>query len=375
MTRAKPHFLFVTCQIGAEGAAKNELARLQPELRFAYSRPGFLTFKVPPELHLAPDLCLDSVFARAYGLSLGKVSGGDPDQLAAASWEIFGDRPARRVHAWARDLRVPGEHGYEPGITAEALAAGQAIVRHAPNSALLAAGAGDPKCPAKPGEFVLDCVLVGDGEWWIGQHRAGEPASRWPGGIMPLELPAAAVSRAWLKMEEALQWSELPIPVGARVVEIGSAPGGSSQALLARGFEVTGVDPAEMHPDVLAHPRFRHLRNRTTHVRRREFRKARWLTADMNVAPQYTLDAVESIVTHPEVSIRGMLLTLKLFEWELADHVPEYVERIRSWGYNLVRARQLVHNRQEICVAALQKPFRRKDASSPPWRGGIGGIG
>jgi 23S rRNA (cytidine2498-2'-O)-methyltransferase len=109
------------------------------------------------------------------------------------------------------------------------------------------------------------------------------------------------------------------------------------------------------------------LRKRTTHVRRREFRKARWLTADMNVAPQYTLDAVESIVTHAEVNIRGMILTLKLFEWELADHVPEYLDRIRSWGYNLVQARQLVHNRQEICVAALQKPFRRK---GPVVRGG-----
>ena len=30
----------------------------------------------------------------------------------------------------------------------------------------------------------------------------------------------------------------------------------------------------------------------------------------MNVAPQYTLDAVEALVAHAEVNIRGMLLTL-----------------------------------------------------------------
>ena len=73
---------------------------------------------------------------------------------------------------------------------------------------------------------------------------------------MPLELPQDAVSRAWLKMEEALRWSQLPIPRGARVADIGSAPGGASQALLAHGLLVTGIDPAEMAPSVLKNPPF-----------------------------------------------------------------------------------------------------------------------
>ena len=113
------------------------------------------------------------------------------------------------------------------------------------------------------------------------------------GGIIPLELPPHAVSRAWLKMEEALRWSQLPMEPGSRCVEIGSSPGGASQALLDRGLIVIGVDPAEMDPAVAAHPNFTHLRKRASEVRRKEFRKVRWLTADMNVAPNYTLDAVE----------------------------------------------------------------------------------
>jgi 23S rRNA (cytidine2498-2'-O)-methyltransferase len=88
--------------------------------------------------------------------------------------------------------------------------------------------------------------------------------------------------------------------------------------------------------------------------------------ADMNVAPHYTLDAVEGIVTYREVNIRGMLLTLKLFEWQLADQLPECIERVRGWGYNRVQVRQLAHHRQEVCLAALQEPFRRK----PPVRRG-----
>jgi 23S rRNA (cytidine2498-2'-O)-methyltransferase len=197
-------------------------------------------------------------------------------------------------------------------------------------------------------------------EWWVGFHQVHSVPSQWPGGMMPVEMPPDAVSRAWLKMEEALRWSELPIPRGARCAELGSAPGGASQALLARGFEVLGIDPAEMHPAVLENPHFTHIRRRAAQVRRRDFRKVRWLMADMNVAPGFTLDAIESIVTHPEINVRGMLLTLKLFEWKLADELPAWLDRIRSWGFNLVRARQLQHDRQEVCVAAIQKPFVRK---------------
>jgi 23S rRNA (cytidine2498-2'-O)-methyltransferase len=55
-----------------------------------------------------------------------------------------------------------------------------------------------------------------------------------------------------------------------------------------------------------------------------------------------------------------LLLTLKLTKWSLAEQLPEWILRVRSWGYNIVRPRQLVHNRQEVCIAALMKPFRRK---------------
>jgi 23S rRNA (cytidine2498-2'-O)-methyltransferase len=119
-----------------------------------------------------------------------------------------------------------------------------------------------------------------------------------------------------------------------------------------------------MAPSVLENPNFTHIRRRVIQVRRRDFRKIRWLTADMNVAPNYTLDAVEAIVTEPTVHIRGLLLTLKLTDWRLADHIPEYLDRIRSWGYEVVRARQLVYNRQEICVAAMNRAARRKTRRS-----------
>ncbi len=107
-----------------------------------------------------------------------------------------------------------------------------------------------------------------------------------------------------------------------------------------------------MDPRVLANPNFLHIKKRGADVRRREFRKVRWLTADINIAPTYTLDTVEAIVTHADVHVQGMLLTLKLLDWSLAAEIPAYLERVRSWGFANVAARQLHHNRQEICVAA-----------------------
>jgi 23S rRNA (cytidine2498-2'-O)-methyltransferase len=361
-----PRFIFVTCQIGAERAVKADLARFMPECRLAFSRPGFLTFKLPADHALADDFHPPSAFARAYGFSLGKVSGETPEKLARAAWDLACELPVDHLHVFERDAARPGENGYEPTISATAREIRTLLSKSHRQPNRVAKVHRYRTRPARRGRLVLDCVLVEPDEWWIGCHRVRREESRWPGGIIPVSLPPDAVSRAWLKMEEALRWSRLPIRAGARVAELGSAPGGSSQALLDRGYEVLGVDPAEMDARVLEHPRFTHVRSRARQVRRREFRKVKWIAADMNVAPNYALDVIESIVSHPLVSVRGLLLTLKLTDWSLAERLPQWLLRIRGWGYNIVHARQLVHNRQEVCVAALMKPFRRKPPRKPP---------
>jgi 23S rRNA (cytidine2498-2'-O)-methyltransferase len=354
-----PDFIFATCQLGAEAALKAEVARNWPELRFAYSRPGFLTFKLSPRQRLAEECDLGLVFARANGFSLGKSSGGTIEERAASVWKLAGERPQRRLHLWRRDLVGPdfrGKVAEPPPSVAEIEAA---IVAAAPSGESAQRGF-EPGQPTRPGDPVLDCVVVEPDEWWVGMHRARSVASCWPGGLFQVDLPPEAVSRAWLKMEEALVWSGLPLAPGDLCVEIGSAPGGASQALLGHGVHVIGVDPADMDPRVLSHPGFAHWKMRGADVRRREYRKVRWLFADINVAPSYTLDTVESIVTHADVHVQGVLLTLKLIEWSLAADIPAYLERIRSWGFGHVAARQLHHNRQEICVAAQRGRRPRK---------------
>ncbi len=350
-------FLFATCQIGAEPALKAEVAGQWPKFRFAFSRPGFVTFKLPSDAVLADDFDLHCVFARSYGFCLGKVTGRLAETMAREVIAMAGERSFQHVHVWQRDLAMPGEDGFEPGTTPLADDIGQMI------AASLGAAQGKPpriNRAARARDLILDCVLVEPSEWWIGFHQAATMPTRWTGGAPHVDLPEYVVSRAYLKMNEALRWSRLPVRAGERCVEIGSAPGGASQALLERGLLVTGIDPAEMDAAVLAHPNFTHVAKRGRDVRRREFRGVRWLVADSNVAPKYTLDTVEGIVTHDEVHVRGMLLTLKLLDWKLAEQIPAFLERIRSWGYHHVIARQLAFNRQEICVAALRRRMLRR---------------
>ena len=370
-------FVFMTCRTGAEAALKTEVARTDPKWRPAFSRPGFLTFKAPVEEALDDRQLAQRhwTLAHTHGISLGRLTGTELSQLVDELWRHDGlvtlvtKQSLADVHVWQRELHTADDDVTESVVTPLAAAVEQAVRAAAPGSCrklkLERSGKGEPsairrKRSTERDGLVLDIVLVEPGEWWMGYHRATTLPARWPGGAIPVRMPPHAVSRAYMKMEEALQWSGLPLAAGDECVEIGCAPGGASQALLDRGLLVTGIDPADVDPAVVEHPRFRHLKKRGKEVRRQEFLGVRWLAADMNIAPESTLDTVEAIVMHPDVSIRGLILTLKFADWSDAERLPKFVERVRGWGYRDVRARQVVTGGTEVCVAALRRKALRR---------------
>lgn len=347
----------MACQAGAEAPLKAEIARRYRDFRFAFSRPGFVTFKVPDDLRNDRQFELKSVFARTSGFSIDRISGPDVQARVGNAWGLLSKRyppeslaQFQNIHVWERDRRLPGDDGFEPGISPVAREAGEQFIGADPSPGLETQRVLNGL--AATGKRVLDIVLVEPDQWWLGWHRAHSGSSTWPGGVPDISLPEGTVSRTYLKMVESLDWSEFPVQRGDACVEIGSAPGGSCQALLERGLSVTGVDPAEMDAALLANPYFTHLRARAKDLKRRMFSDFRWLMADASVAPNYTLDTVEAIVTDRRVKLEGLLLTLKMTGWDQAGNIPEYTRRVRSWGYRYVRARQLAYNRREICIAA-----------------------
>ena len=195
----------------------------------------------------------------------------------------LGARSSGAGRPWVR----AGDHCRRPSRLYEALR------ETCPRPGLFSRG-NDLAVEAGPGDRILDCVLVEPDEWWIGFHRAHAMPSRWPGGMPQLEMPADAVSRAWLKMEEALRWSQMPLRPG-RGVRRSAVPRAAQARPCWRGVWKCSESTRPRWPRSCSdHPGFRHIRRRAAEVPRREFRKIRWLTADMNVAPQFTLDAVGS---------------------------------------------------------------------------------
>ncbi len=353
-------YLFVTCQRGAERALKAELAKSQPDFRPSFSRPGFVTFKVPVEFASSTQWSLASHFARQWCWSLGKVT-DDGESPATLVKSLVNDLkkakpdPFQQLHVWPCDPAPVGHRGFEPGETPESGAAREMLLAQLPPE-FLARDAEGQLAAIRAGQRVLDVVQVEPGTWWYGWHtiRRGEPWSRWPGGIFAAEMEEHIVSRAYLKMREGITTFRWPVKGGDTVIEIGSSPGGASQALLEMGLKVIGVDPAEMHESLLTEKKFTHWRMRGSELKKTRLRGVKWLTADLNVAPDYTLDTVEEIVTNQHVRIAGLLLTIKLPEWELAAKIPKHISRVKSWGYKSVRVRQLSHNRQEYCLCALR---------------------
>jgi 23S rRNA (cytidine2498-2'-O)-methyltransferase len=354
-------FIFVCCQAGAEPALKKEITRAHPSLRFAYSRLGFVTFK-QDDGALDPGFELHAVFARSYGLSLGKTTTGPAPVLELARELRSQDGRRPRLHVWERDRHVPGE---EP----KDFEAGQ-WARTALNAISSSAGRDDfdPVSTPDEGDLVLDVVAVEENEWWFGFHRhAPSKHAPWPGGKPRIEMPAESPSRAYIKLEEAILWSRAALKSGDIAVEIGSAPGGASLALLDRGLKVIGIDPGEMDPRVLTRPSFAHIRRPVARVLREELPASiQWLLLDMNVEPRISLFAVDRLATRMADSLLGVFLTVKLNQWNIADEIPSMLDHVRAMGMVRTRATQLPSNRQEIMIHGLSRKglMRRSESDA-----------
>lgn len=345
-------FLYCVCQVGAEAALKREVSARRPELRPAFARPGLVTFKAEGAA-VDADQDPGSPLVRAWGASLGPAT-----DLEAVFRALRGACPkgqAIRLQVFERDRWRPGEEpaGFAYGAAAAELRA--RLVAAWPEDLALAEGEA-----AAAGEWIADVILGEEGEpWLVGHHRHVGRRSAHPGGRIPVAEAPEAPSRAYYKLEEAIAWSAAPLRAGDVAVELGSAPGGASYALLRRGLAVHGIDPGAMDPRVLAFagpegPRFTHHACTMGQVQRSDLpRDLHWLISDVNLAPQIALQTLRRLGARPRRALLGVLCTLKLDDWKALRHLPGWLRQIEAMGMIEVAVTQLPRNRMELFAYGL----------------------
>lgn len=347
--RFQSSYVFAVCNAGSEALLKAEVESLHGGLlRPAFMRPQLITWK--SDRLLTADFSLGAMFARLSGVSVGRAA--TLTELATLAGTL--GKGMLHLHVFPREVS-------EDGLPPEEWARLDAI-RSRWMTTLRERGVDicDETQP-EPGAPVLDVILDGgdDAPMFVGFHVHGPQSQKWPGAIPRLVLPREAPSRAWLKLEQALAWAHLDAEgalAGKVALELGSAPGGASYALLQRGVSVFGVDTAAMSSEVLqfAGPhgaRFVQLAMSAGDVPAALLPPhVDLIVSDMNLAPPVMLRYVERF--QKQVGAKVLVLTLKLNDRAVVARIPNFIETIQSFAPAPVKIAQLPANRSELCVVA-----------------------
>ena len=340
-------FYFATCQVGAEKAVKAEVLLQHPHLKFAFSRPGFITFKQDddrkPMIHLTP-----GVFTRLWGTVVNQVK--DRADFQA----LIDSIPSKSiVHTFERDQFVPGDEPEGFVANANISAAWKTLPKESAERFRL-------NVDSEMGEQIYDLIWVDDFHLFLGIHTHGFHFDPSPGNLQKITLPPKSPSRAYLKIAEAIHRFKPKIEKGMQVLEIGCSPGGATLAMLSMGLKVTGVDPKFMNEALYAEPHFKFIQKVAATVTAADLLEVNpdWIVMDMNIAPLEALDELLHVVRclrqnfGANLKIKQGFLTLKLNDWKFAESIPLYLKRIEEMGFQKLTATQLNSNRQEFLVVA-----------------------
>ena len=376
-------FVYSTCKRGWEKLLKYEVSLAQPELRFAFSRPGLMTWKCPDGVPSPTQInARNSWFSRSSGESLLSQAQSAADVLSVARELKASQSPTvpLRLHCWAREEEEGAELSEHPQVIEDRAARTRRLrddLLNTTEGAGLFHADGDE---ARAGDVVLD-VIVGEPTdkalAFVGFHKHA-PEVRWtgfPNDCQRAELPLEAPSRAYLKTEQAIRALGLPVQAGQVALEVGSAPGGSVLSLLNRGLSVVGVDPCpadRTHSPVVAkNSKFHEIRLKLHQLGPQQLAAiphpaVHWVLCDANIdaweaAPQIAT-VCQRLDQRSPGSLKGLIFTVKLggpvFSkqpeqvLEYLDFVKEAVGKKSGWDPSTFVITSLPANRQEVLLFA-----------------------
>jgi tRNA(Ser,Leu) C12 N-acetylase TAN1 len=163
------------------------------------------------------------------------------------------------------------------------------------------------------------------------------------------------LNRAQWKIREALAAFHIEIEAEARVLDLGSAPGGWAAVLAEAAREVVAVDPADLDAQVAALPNVRHMQCTAAEAAAQEVLVGPFdlVTCDMNVDPGEAADAMCDLapLLKPEAPA---IMTVKYVTRQRRRHEQEARRRL-SEQFEQVRFRRLPHNRLETTAGMLRR--------------------
>ncbi len=198
----------------------------------------------------------------------------------------------------------------------------------------------------KQPEWIISIYATRD-QLLIGWGTPQELLSDWPGGAVRFQREDGQVSRAKFKLLEAERAFGLDFAQYKSALDVGAAPGGWTSLLLERGLAVTAIDPAELHPSLLAYPRLTYLKKNASDVKLAP-ESFDLLVCDMSWSPMQMC----KLVLELQGALRSggiAVITVKLMHRKPLQTIREVLSRLQE-AFEIRKAKQLFHNRDEITL-------------------------
>lgn len=194
----------------------------------------------------------------------------------------------------------------------------------------------------------IEKLIVG----FAGVSLASHNLSDWAGGERRFQREEGQVSRAEFKLLEALAQFNVVVPERGIALDLGAAPGGWTRILRQQQPElmVIAVDPAELHESLTNDWLVHHVRDSAEHFRKTIPAKTKYdlIVNDMRLDARRSSLTMVNFAPHLKKDGKA-IITLKLPE----KHAPIIMEtafKTLKQGYEIISARQLFHNRNEVTV-------------------------
>ncbi len=175
----------------------------------------------------------------------------------------------------------------------------------------------------------------------------------WPGGRVALARGAAQISRAEFKLEEVIQVFNPALPANGIALDLGASPGGWTRVLRQHGLTVWAVDPGDLDPRLAGDAGVHHVKTTAGPFLAQTGHRFDLVVNDMRMTPPRSCELMN--VASRRLRPAGLaIMTLKLSPHRPLPVVHQALSALRQ-SYDVLHARQLYHNRNEITVVARRR--------------------